>query len=118
MFFSLVDIEVGGHLYWNIAGLIFHEKVLIILCVGIILSICFRIGRFTNSFGRTVKDAELLLKKSRVLLSISFYVGFITKIDKTTSRYSSDRDFLYLFSFQIDWLIPRKFLHFLQVFLL
>ena len=86
MFFSLVDIEVGGHLYWNIAGLIFHEKVLIILCVGIILSICFRIGRFTNSFGRTVKDAELLLKKSRVLLSMSLFMLVLLRRVKLVKR--------------------------------
>jgi F-type H+-transporting ATPase subunit a len=43
MFFSLVAVEVGEHLYWNIAGLTLHGQVLLItwLVILIILTIAF-----------------------------------------------------------------------------
>jgi F-type H+-transporting ATPase subunit a len=43
MFFSLVAVEVGKHLYWNIAGLTLHGQVLLItwLVILIILTIAF-----------------------------------------------------------------------------
>jgi F-type H+-transporting ATPase subunit a len=41
MFFSLAAVEVGEHLYWNIAGLAVHGQVLLItwLVIAIILTI-------------------------------------------------------------------------------
>ena len=41
MFFSLAAVEVGKHLYWNIAGLLVHGQVLLItwLVIAIILAI-------------------------------------------------------------------------------
>ena len=41
MFFSLAAVEVGTHLYWNIAGLTVHGQVLLItwLVIAIILAI-------------------------------------------------------------------------------
>jgi F-type H+-transporting ATPase subunit a len=41
MFFSLAAVEVGTHLYWNIAGLPVHGQVLIVtwLVIAIILTI-------------------------------------------------------------------------------
>ena len=41
MFFSLAAVEVGGHLYWNIAGLTVHGQVLLVtwLVIAIILTI-------------------------------------------------------------------------------
>ena len=41
MFFSLAAVEVGTHLYWNIAGLTVHGQVLLItwLVIAIILTI-------------------------------------------------------------------------------
>merc|ERR1712054_511224 len=41
MFFSLAAVEVGGHLYWNIAGLTIHGQVLLVtwLVIAIILTI-------------------------------------------------------------------------------
>ena len=43
MFFSLVAVEVGEHLYWNIAGLTLHGQVLLVtwLVIIIILAIAF-----------------------------------------------------------------------------
>jgi F-type H+-transporting ATPase subunit a len=43
MFFSLVAVEVGKHLYWNIAGLTLHGQVLLVtwLVILIILTIAF-----------------------------------------------------------------------------
>merc|ERR1712072_1508758 len=41
MFFSLAAVEVGEHLYWNIAGLTVHGQVLLVtwLVIAIILTI-------------------------------------------------------------------------------
>ena len=41
MFFSLAAVEVGTHLYWNIAGLTVHGQVLLVtwLVIAIILII-------------------------------------------------------------------------------
>ena len=41
MFFSLASVEVGTHLYWNIAGLTVHGQVLLVtwLVIAIILTI-------------------------------------------------------------------------------
>ena len=41
MFFSLAAVEVGTHLYWNIAGLTVHGQVLLVtwLVIAIILGI-------------------------------------------------------------------------------
>ena len=41
MFFSLAAVEVGTHLYWNIAGLTVHGQVLLVtwLVIAIILTI-------------------------------------------------------------------------------
>ena len=41
MFFSLAAVEVGTHLYWEIAGLTVHGQVLLVtwLVIAIILSI-------------------------------------------------------------------------------
>jgi F-type H+-transporting ATPase subunit a len=43
MFFSLVAVEVGEHLYWNIAGLTLHGQVLLVtwLVIIIILALAF-----------------------------------------------------------------------------
>jgi F-type H+-transporting ATPase subunit a len=43
MFFSLAAVEVGTHLYWNIAGLTVHGQVLIVtwIVLAIILTIAF-----------------------------------------------------------------------------
>ena len=43
MFFSLVAVEVGTHLYWNIVGLTLHGTVLLVtwLVILIILTITF-----------------------------------------------------------------------------
>ena len=41
MFFSLAEVEVGTHLYWNIAGLTVHGQVLIVtwLVIAILLGV-------------------------------------------------------------------------------
>ena len=41
MFFSLAAVEVGEHLYWNIAGLTVHGQVVLVtwLVIAIILTI-------------------------------------------------------------------------------
>jgi len=41
MFFSLAAVEVGTHLYWNIAGLTVHGQVLLVtwLVIAIILGV-------------------------------------------------------------------------------
>ena len=43
MFFSLAAVEVGTHLYWDIAGLTVHGQVLLVtwLVIAIILTILF-----------------------------------------------------------------------------
>ena len=139
MFFSLVDIEVGGHLYWNIAGLVFHGEVLIILwlVIGIILSICFLglvdLELLPKEEEQSFKEhaellpkeeqsfkehAELLPKEEQSFIEhVSFYVGFITKsqIGKTEHRrWIPLIGTLFIFIFVSNWigaLIPWKFLH-------
>ena len=38
MFFSLAAVEVGTHLYWELAGLVFHGQVLLITWLVISIS--------------------------------------------------------------------------------
>ena len=110
MFLSLVNIEVGNHLYWNTNSLVFHGEVLIILwiVIGIILSFCF-LG-FIN-------PQILPTEQQSFIEHVAYYVSFITKSQICETKYRPWVPFigtLFIFIFVSNWigaLIPWKFLH-------
>ena len=71
MFFSLAAVEVGEHLYWNIAGLTVHGQVLLVtwLVIAIILTIAV-LG--TLKLEQVPKGLQNFAALSELVLSLTY----------------------------------------------
>ena len=107
MFFSLAAVEVGTHLYWNIAGLTVHGQVLLVtwLVIAIILTITV-LG--TSNLEQVPKGLQNFVE------AVYEYVSGIAKDQMGEYEYRTWTPFvgtLFLFIFGCNWsgaLIPWK----------
>merc|ERR1711975_172458 len=110
MFFSLAAVEVGTHLYWNIAGLTVHGQVLLItwLVIATILAIAI-LG--TSNIEQVPKGLQNFVE------SVFEYVAGIAKDQIGEYEYRPWVPFvgtLFLFIFVANWLgalVPWKLIH-------
>merc|ERR1711937_707847 len=109
-FFSLAAVEVGTHLYWNIAGLPVHGQVLLVtwLVIAIILSITV-LG--------TLKLEQVPKGLQNFVEAVYEYVSGIAKDQLGEYEYRVWTPFigtLFLFIFVANWLgalVPWKLIH-------
>merc|ERR1712178_121874 len=107
MFFSLAAVEVGEHLYWNIAGLAVHGQVLLVtwLVIAIILTIT---GLGTLKLEQVPKGMQNFVE------AVFEYVSGIAKDQIGEHEYRPWVPFvgtLFLFIFVANWLgalVPWK----------
>merc|ERR1711988_624287 len=107
MFFSLAAVEVGEHLYWNIAGLTVHGQVLLVtwLVIAIILTITV-LG--TSNLEQVPKGLQNFVE------AVYEYVAGIAKDQMGEYEYRTWTPFvgtLFLFIFVANWLgalVPWK----------
>ena len=107
MFFSLAAVEVGEHLYWNIAGLTVHGQVLLVtwLVIAIILTITV-LG--------TLKLEQVPKGLQNFVEAVFEYVSGIAKDQIGEHEYRPWVPFvgtLFLFIFVANWLgalVPWK----------
>merc|ERR1712118_156351 len=110
MFFSLAAVEVGEHLYWNIAGLTVHGQVLLVtwLVIAIILTIAV-LGTL---------NLEQVPKGLQNFVELVFeYVAGIAKVQIGEYEYRPWVPYvgtIFLFIFVSNWLcalVPWKLIH-------
>ena len=110
MFFSLAAVEVGEHLYWNIAGLTVHGQVLLVtwLVIAIILTISV-LG--TLNLQQVPKGLQNFVE------AVFEYVAGIAKDQLGEYEYRPWVPFvgtIFLFIFVSNWLgalVPWKLIH-------
>merc|ERR1712078_369018 len=110
MFFSLAAVEVGTHLYWNIAGLTVHGQVLLVtwLVIAIILTITV-LG--------TLKLEQVPKGLQNFVEAVFEYVSSIAKDQMGEYEYRTWTPYvgtLFLFIFVANWLgalVPWKLIH-------
>merc|ERR1712100_1013876 len=110
MFFSLAAVEVGEHLYWNIAGLTVHGQVLLVtwLVIAIILTVSV-LG--TLNLEQVPKGLQNFVEATYE------YVAGIAKDQLGEAEYRPWVPFvgtLFLFIFVSNWLgalVPWKLIH-------
>ena len=110
MFFSLAAVEVGEHLYWNIAGLTVHGQVLLVtwLVIAIILTITV-LG--TLNLEQVPKGLQNFVE------AVFEYVAGIAKDQLGEYEYRPWVPFvgtIFLFIFVSNWLgalVPWKLIH-------
>lgn len=107
MFFSLAEVEVGTHLYWNIAGLTVHGQVLIVtwLVIAILLGVAI-VG--TQNMQQVPKGLQNFVEL------VYEYVSGIAKDQMGEYEYRTWTPYigtLFLFIFVANWLgalVPWK----------
>ena len=107
MFFSLAEVEVGTHLYWNIAGLTVHGQVLIVtwLVIAILLGVAV-VG--TQNMQQVPKGLQNFVEL------VYEYVSGIAKDQMGEYEYRTWTPYigtLFLFIFVANWLgalVPWK----------
>ena len=110
MFFSIAAVEVGEHLYWNIAGLTVHGQVLLVtwLVIAIILTITV-LG--TSNLEQVPKGLQNFVE------AVFEYVAGIAKDQLGEYEYRPWVPFvgtIFLFIFVSNWLgalVPWKLIH-------